>query len=58
MDYRAARHPADYQIGLHAPAAVAPKLGYVSFFANVFNGHEGWKVEARSTSGPGTRCGG
>jgi hypothetical protein len=46
-DYRAARRPADYQIGLHAPLVAKPKTGYISFFANVFNGHEGWKVEAR-----------
>jgi hypothetical protein len=47
IDYRPARFPADHQLGLHAPATVAPKQGYVSFFANVFNGHDGWKVEAR-----------
>ena len=46
-DYRAAREPADHQIGLHAPEAVKAKLGYVSYFANVFNGHDGWTVESR-----------
>jgi 3',5'-cyclic AMP phosphodiesterase CpdA len=46
-DYRAAREPADYQVGLYAPAVAAVHQGYVSFFANVFNGHDGWKVEAR-----------
>jgi 3',5'-cyclic AMP phosphodiesterase CpdA len=47
LDYRAARHPADDQIGLHAPMAVKPRTGYVSYYANVFNGHDGWKVESR-----------
>lgn len=47
IDYRPAREPADHQIGLYAPEVVAPHLGYVSFFANVFNGHDGWKIEAR-----------
>lgn len=46
-EYRAAREAPDYQIGLYAPETVAPRLGYVSFFANVFNGHDGWKIEAR-----------
>lgn len=46
-DYRAARHPADYQIGLHVPIAVRARTGYISYYANVFNGHEGWKVETR-----------
>jgi hypothetical protein len=26
---------------------VAPRQGYVSFYANVFNGSDGWRVEAR-----------
>jgi hypothetical protein len=39
--------PADHQMELHAPRAVAPGQGYVSFYANVFNGHDGWTVEAR-----------
>ena len=47
LDYVPARLPADRQIALHAPAAVAPRQGYVSFYANVFNGHDGWVVEAR-----------
>jgi hypothetical protein len=47
LDYRAARHPADDQIGLHVPMAVKPRTGYVSYYANVFNGHDGWKVESR-----------
>jgi hypothetical protein len=47
MDYRAARRTADDQIGLWGPAVVALKQGFVSFYANVYNGHEGWKIEAR-----------
>jgi hypothetical protein len=46
-EYRAARESVSYQIGLHAPEAVKAKLGYVSYFANVFNGHDGWTVESR-----------
>ncbi len=34
-------------MALHAPEAVAPGQGFVSFYANVFNGHDGWTVEAR-----------
>jgi C terminal of Calcineurin-like phosphoesterase/Calcineurin-like phosphoesterase len=47
LDYVPSRFPADHQISLHAPDAVAPRQGYVSFYANVFNGHDGWSVEAR-----------
>jgi hypothetical protein len=47
LDYIPSRLPADHQMELHAPRAVAPRQGYVSFYANVFNGHDGWKVEAR-----------
>jgi 3',5'-cyclic AMP phosphodiesterase CpdA len=47
LDYFPARYPADHQLAIHAPAVVAPKLGYVSFYANVFNGHDGWTVTAR-----------
>jgi hypothetical protein len=47
LEYVPAGHPADYQIGLHVPECVAPRQGYVSFYANVFNGHDGWTVEAR-----------
>ena len=39
--------PADYQLSVHAPKVIAPKQGYVSFYANVFNGHDGWVVESR-----------
>jgi hypothetical protein len=45
MDYRAARHEEDYQIGLHTPDAAHAGVSYVSFYANVFNGHDHWKVE-------------
>jgi hypothetical protein len=47
LDYFPALMGADHQIGLHAPAAVAMRQGYVSFYANVFNGHDGWTVESR-----------
>ena len=47
LDYFPARMPADRQIALHAPAVIAPRQGYVSYYANVFNGHAGWSVEAR-----------
>ena len=47
LDYVPARHPADFQLDLHVPAAVAPRQAYVPFYANVFNGHDGWTVEAR-----------
>ena len=46
-DYRAAREAADHQIGLHAPQTARAGIGYVSYWANVFNGHEGWTVESR-----------
>jgi len=46
LEYVPARLPADHQIELHAPMAVAPRQGFVSFYANVFNGHDGWAVEA------------
>jgi hypothetical protein len=47
LEYFPARLPADAQMSIHAPAAVAAGQGYVSFYANVFNGHDGWSVEAR-----------
>jgi hypothetical protein len=47
LDYFPARMPAECQIALHAPDAVAPRQGFVSFYANIFNGHDGWTVEAR-----------
>jgi hypothetical protein len=46
LDYFPARMNANHQIALHAPDAVARKQGFVSFYANVFNGHDGWLVEA------------
>jgi hypothetical protein len=45
--YRAAQSSEDYQIGLHAPVAARAGLSYVSYYANVFNAHEGWTVEGR-----------
>ena len=47
LDYVPARLPEDAQLALHVPQAVAPGQGYVSFYANVFNGDDGWIVEAR-----------
>jgi hypothetical protein len=47
LDYVPARLPADTQLSVHAPKIVAPRQGYVSFYANVFNGHDGWTVEGR-----------
>ncbi len=47
LDYLPARLPPDFQIALHAPDVVAPRQGFVSFYANVFNGHDGWVVESR-----------
>jgi C terminal of Calcineurin-like phosphoesterase/Calcineurin-like phosphoesterase len=47
MDYFPWRGPADHQMEIQSPEAVAPRQGYVSFYANVFNGHDGWTVEAR-----------
>ena len=51
-EYRAARLPADYQIGLHAPVAIKRSAGYISYYANVFNAHEGWTVESRIDDHP------
>jgi 3',5'-cyclic AMP phosphodiesterase CpdA len=50
MDYFPALLQADHQLEVHAPAAVAHHQGYVSFFANVFNGDDQWAVEARIDS--------
>jgi len=47
LDYVPALGPADHQMEIHAPQSVAPRQGYVSFYANVFNGSDGWRVEAR-----------
>jgi len=58
LDYIPARLPADHQLEIHSPRAVAPRQGYVSFYANVFNGHDGWTVESRVDGrawGPMTR---
>jgi hypothetical protein len=45
--YHPARLPPGHQIEVHAPRSVATGQGYVSYYANVFNGHDGWTVEAR-----------
>ena len=45
VDYFPSCLPADRQIALHAPEVVAPRQGYVSFYANVFNGDDSWRVE-------------
>ena len=47
VDYRAAREPADHQISVHAPQTARAGVGYASYWANVFNGHDGWTVESR-----------
>jgi 3',5'-cyclic AMP phosphodiesterase CpdA len=47
MDYAPSRGPTSHQLEIFAPQAVAPRQGYVSFYANVFNGGEGWTVEWR-----------
>jgi hypothetical protein len=47
LDYVPARLPADRQLVIHAPKTVAPGQGFVSFYANVFNGYDGWTVEGR-----------
>jgi hypothetical protein len=47
LDYFPSLLPASRQMEVHAPVAVAPHQGYVQFYANVFNGHDGWAVEAR-----------
>jgi hypothetical protein len=46
-DYFPSRGPADHQMVIQAPRAVAPRQGYVTFYANVFNGDEKWTVDAR-----------
>jgi 3',5'-cyclic AMP phosphodiesterase CpdA len=47
LDYVPSLMAADHQLALHSPDSVAPGQGFVSFYANVFNGHDGWTVEAR-----------
>nr|WP_246462566.1 calcineurin-like phosphoesterase C-terminal domain-containing protein [Pelagicoccus albus] len=46
-EYRPTSFPADYQIGLTVPKRIKEGQGWVSFYANVFDGHEGWTVTAR-----------
>lgn len=43
---------ASHQIGIHAPLAVKAGEPWVSFYANVYNGHDGWKVEYRIDDRP------
>jgi 3',5'-cyclic AMP phosphodiesterase CpdA len=45
--YHPANLPSEHQLEVHAPRSVATGQGYVSYYANVFNGHDGWTVEAR-----------
>lgn len=47
MDYFPSRGPADNQLDILAPLAVAPRQGYVTFYANVFNGGDEWAVDWR-----------
>lgn len=52
-EYFPTNFPADYQIGFYVPEVIPAKKGWISFYANVFDGHDGWKVEARtSPEGP------
>jgi len=45
--YRPGRHAPTDQLTVHAPQVVAPKQGYISYYANVFDGHDGWTIEGR-----------
>jgi hypothetical protein len=47
LDYFPQRLPAGHQLAVHAPRSIAPRQGYVSFYANVFNGDDRWTVEGR-----------
>ena len=47
LDFTPSLGPPSRQMEIHAPKSVAPRQGFVSFYANVFNGHDGWVVEAR-----------
>ncbi len=47
LDYFPSLLPPDRQMAIHAPAVVAPRQGFVSFYSNVFNGDDSWTVEAR-----------
>ncbi|HEY5753851.1 MAG TPA: calcineurin-like phosphoesterase family protein [Chthoniobacterales bacterium] len=40
------------QIGIHAPLAIKAGEPWVSFYANVYNGHDGWKIEYRIDDSP------
>jgi C terminal of Calcineurin-like phosphoesterase/Calcineurin-like phosphoesterase len=47
VDYFPSLLPASHQMQLHVPKALPPRQGYVPFYANVFNAHDGWKIEGR-----------
>lgn len=47
LDYYPALLDKGHQMELHAPRAVAPHLGYVAFYANVFNAGDDWIIEGR-----------
>jgi 3',5'-cyclic AMP phosphodiesterase CpdA len=47
LDYYPALLDPDHQMAIHVPKTLAPHLGYVSFYANVFNGDDDWSVQAR-----------
>ena len=47
LDYEPSEFPADHQLGLYVPKVVAPHLGYVGAYANVYNAYKAWKIEAR-----------
>lgn len=51
-DYYAGRGGLERQIGLHAPKATRTGQAYVSYWANVFNGHDGWTIESRVDGRP------
>ncbi|WP_269524507.1 calcineurin-like phosphoesterase family protein [Coraliomargarita parva] len=48
-EYFPTNHPADFQIGIYTPEAVPARKGWISFYANVFDGHDGWNIEARTS---------
>ncbi len=47
LTYCPARLAPEHQLEVHAPKSVVAGQGFVSYYANVFNGHDGWTVEAR-----------
>ena len=47
LDYFPSEFPHEHQLSIWAPPVIAPKVGYVAGYANVFNGYkEGWTVES------------